>query len=131
MGLRQVPLAARGESYNDARARVRGLSTYFAARQAAFGRCCGKSRKLSSPKNLAKICFQLPLPLQAAVGHVRSPVVAFLWVDVVPHLGMRRTRQRRGKISSATQKYIFDSIGQLENHRRFSLVSPQLLRKPT
>ena len=39
---------------------------------------CRKSRKLRSPKNLTKICFQLPLLLQAPVGHVRSPVVAFL-----------------------------------------------------
>jgi hypothetical protein len=66
-----------------------------------------KKSKIAQPKNLTKICFQQPLMLQATVGHVRSPVVAFLWVDVVPHLGVRRTRRRRGKIPSTTQEILF------------------------
>ena len=28
------------------------------------------------------MCFQPPMLLQATIGHVRSPVVAFLWVDM-------------------------------------------------
>jgi hypothetical protein len=47
------------------------------------------------------------LLLLAVVGHVAGTVVAFLWVDVVPHLGVRRTRLRRGKISSTTQEILF------------------------
>jgi hypothetical protein len=37
-----------------------------------------KKSKIEESENLTKIRFQLPLLLQAPVGHVRSPVVAFL-----------------------------------------------------
>jgi hypothetical protein len=77
------------------------------------GRCCRKSRKLSCLKNQTKICFPQP---PAAGGHVRRPVVAFLWVDVVPHLGVRRTRPRGGKISSTGQEILF------RQHRSFATI---------
>jgi hypothetical protein len=52
---------------------------FAATRQwAASGRCCRKSRKLSSSRNLAKDSVYLPPLLQASVRCVLSSVVAFL-----------------------------------------------------
>jgi hypothetical protein len=86
----------------------------FSGRESGVGRCCRKSRKLSSPKNLAKICFQLPLLLQAAVGHVRSPVVAFLWSMWSLTSACVGRASGAEKFRPPPQKYFFDSIGQNE-----------------
>jgi hypothetical protein len=45
----------------------------------------------------------------AAVGRVRSPVVAFLWVDMVTSAYVGRTSGAE-KFRPPPQKYFFDSI---------------------
>jgi hypothetical protein len=119
-GDRRVVLSAAASALKGRPPRIRHLASSgypgapasHNARRRSVGaaeseRCCRKSRKLSSPKNPAKVCFQLSLLLQAAVRPIRSPVVAFLWADVVPHLGVCRMRRRSGKISSTTQEILF------------------------
>src|SRR5215470_6892479 len=73
----------------------------------ANGRCCRKSRKLSSSRNLAKDSVCLPPPLQASVRRVRSSVVAFLRFDVVQHIGAHDLHRRRRKIWFTCQKNRF------------------------
>jgi hypothetical protein len=62
---------------------------------------------LSGSENLAKVGVSLFPSLQAAVGQVRGPTIAFVRIDVVPHIAARGTHQRRGKISFVSQKGLF------------------------
>jgi hypothetical protein len=80
----------------------------------AFGSMLSKQSKIEQSKKSHKICFQLPLLLQAAVGHVRGPVVAFLWVDVVPTSACVGRAGGVEKFRPPAKKYFFDSIGHMQ-----------------
>jgi hypothetical protein len=45
-----------------------------------------KKSKLSGSRNRAKVGFKQSPPLQASVGQVRRSVIAFVEIDVVPHV---------------------------------------------
>jgi hypothetical protein len=68
--------------------------------------------KIRSVRKISqKSGFQVSLLLRAAAEHVRSPVVAFLLVDVVPHFDARQTRLGRANgLVPPAEKCFFDSI---------------------
>src|SRR5580692_9266716 len=70
-----------------------------------------KSRKSKNSKNLANVDFWTSSPLGCCVAPIRKSMVVFLRNDVVSHIVAHETHQRLWKISFATPKDFFNSIG--------------------